>query len=154
MTTDYTDIFDLFMMNIKDWKLESLFNTSPDDFENVLQGYMVVSLPKFTNCNQSLARNDSTKQFTETLSEQNKNIIASLMVEKWLEREVQDIRQMALHVQDRDFKSYAEANNLKEKSAHWSKILELNSQALVDYSLNDRELWANWISGNFYNPST
>jgi len=152
MTTKYTDIFDVFMLKIKDWKLEYLFRTSPDDFENILKGFMVISLLKFRNCTQDLSRDDAEKEFLETLSEDNIEVIASLMVESWLEREVQDIRQMALHLQD-DFKTYAEANNLKEKSEHWSKVKEINSQTLVDYSLDKRDLWSDWLSGNFYDPN-
>lgn len=153
MATPYDEVFDLFMFHIKDWKLETLFQTNPSDFETVLQGFMVLALPKFENCDQSLARTDSSKTFTETLSEKNKTIIAALMVEKWLEREVQDIRQMNIHLTDRDFKHYSEAQNLKEKSDHWSKVQELNSQTLVDYSLNNRSLWSDWLSGNFYDPN-
>ena len=153
MTTNYNEIYDLFMLKVKDWKLETLFNTSPDDFETVLHGWMVIALPTFDNCDQSLVRNDTTETFDATLSEKNKNFIASLMVEKWLEREVQDIRQMGLHITDRDFKHYSEAQNLKEKSEHWSRIKELNSQESVKYSLNKPDLWSDWLSGNFYDPN-
>lgn len=149
MTTDYTDVYDLFLTKIKDWKLEYLYSTNPDNFETVLHGFMVVSLPQFKNCNQSLARNDTTKKFDETLTEENQNVIAALMVEQWLQQEINDIRQMALHLQD-DFKTYSEAQNLKEKSDHWARIKELNSQMIVDYSLDDRDLWSDWLSGTFY----
>ena len=151
--TSYSEIFDLFMFKVKDWKLESLFQTSPGDFETILQGFMILSLQKFENCDQDLSRNDSTKEFAEDLSDKNKNVIASLMVEKWLEREIQDIRQMNIHLTDRDFKHYSEAQNLREKSEHWSKVQELNSQTLVDYSLNNRNIWSDWLSGNFYDPN-
>lgn len=152
MTTKYSEIYDLFLLKINDWKLDKLYTVNPDIFETVLHGYMVVALPQFRNCNQDLSRDDSLQIFIETLSEENKNIIASLMVEKWLEKEVNDIRQMALHIQDKDFKTYAEANNLKEKSNHWSRIIEQNSQMLTDYSLAERGLWKDWLSGNFYTP--
>lgn len=152
MTTKYSEVYDLFLTKVTDWKLEKLYEVSPEDFETVLHSYMVVALPKFKNCNQSLSRNDLTDSFTETLTEDNKITIASIMVESWLEKEVNDIRQMALHIQDKDFKTYAEANNLKEKSFHWSRIKEQNSQMLVDYSLDNNDLWKDWLSGNFYTP--
>jgi len=151
MTTSYSDVYDLFTVKIQDWKLEKLYAIDPDSFETVLHGYMVVSIPQFRNCDQSLARNDSMGVFIETLTEKNKNMLASIMVEKWLEKEVNDIRQMRLHVQD-DFKTYSEAQNLKEKAFHWSQVIELNSQALVDYSLDNNNMWSDWIAGNFFTP--
>lgn len=151
MTTSYSDVYDLFTVKIQDWKLEKLYSISPESFETVLHGYMVVSIAQFKNCDQSLARNDSLSVFTETLTEKNKNMLSSIMVEKWLEKEVNDIRQMRLHVQD-DFKTYSEAQNLKEKAYHWSQVIELNSQALVDYSLDNNTMWSDWIAGNFFTP--
>lgn len=152
MGTPYSDVFDYFLTHVKDWKLTELYKISPNDFETYLLGFMVTSIPLFTNCRQSLARNDETKEFVETLTEQNVDVLSSIMVEKWLEKEVQDVRQMSLNINDRDFKHYSEAQNLKEKSDQWGKIREKNSQMLVDYGFQDTTYWTNMLSGNYYTP--
>lgn len=153
MGSKFSEIFDLFMVQVKDWRLQSLYESSTLDFEVYLSGFLMLSIPQFEEvCNQSLAHNEETKEFTETLSLDNKTILSKLMVEKWLEKEVQDVNQMNLHLQDRDFKVYSESQNLKEKSLHLDKTKEYNSQTMTVYSYSKSTDWANWLSGTFYTP--
>jgi len=153
MGTEFSDIFDLFMVQIKDWRLQSLYDASKLDFETYLSGFLFLSIPQFEDtCNQSLTYDSTTKTFTETLTNSNQVILAKLMVEKWLEKEVQDVNQMNLHLQDRDFKVYSESQNLKEKSLHLDKTKEYNSQIITNYSYSKSTDWASWYTGSFYVP--
>jgi len=154
MGSSFSQVFDLFMIQIKDWRLQNLYESSVLDFEKYLSGFLVLSVPQFeTVCNQSLAYDETTSSFTETLAKDNLVILAQLMVEKWLEKEVQDVNQMNLHLQDRDFKVYSESQNLREKSTHLDKTKEYNSQAMTSYSYNKSTDWAKWFSGTFYIPT-
>ncbi len=153
MGSKFSEIFDLFMVQVKDWRLQSLYESSTLDFEVYLSGFLMLSIPQFEEvCNQSLAHNEESKEFTEVLTLDNKTILSKLMVEKWLEKEVQDVNQMNLHLQDRDFKVYSESQNLKEKSLHLDKTKEYNSQTMTVYSYSKSTDWANWLSGTFYIP--
>ena len=152
--TKFSEIFDLFMVKIKDWRLQALFDSSVTDFENYLTGFLVMAVPNFAPvCVQSLAYNEGTKEFTLELSLENKVILSQLMVENWLAKEVQDVNQMNLHLMDRDFKIYSEAQNLKEKSLHLDKVKEYNSLAITSYSYLHTINWSNWLSGNFFPTS-
>ena len=151
MATPFSEIFDLFMVKIKDWRLVELFNQSTDDFEDYLTGFLVFSVSDFTVCNQSLSYDKENKEFDITLTEENKSILAELMVEQWLAKEVQDVNQMNLHLQDRDFKVYSESQNLREKSFHLDKVKEYNSQKRTNYSFINAD-WSSWLSGTFYTP--
>lgn len=150
--TSFSSIFDLFMVQIKDWRLQSLFESSTLDFEIYLSGFLVLAIPIFNECNQDLSYDIDTRIFTENLNNDNQTTLSRLMVEKWLEKEVQDVNQMNLHLQDRDFKVYSESQNLKEKSLHLDKVKEYNSQFITNYSYNKNTDWANWYSGTFYVP--
>jgi hypothetical protein len=153
MGTEFSSIFDLFMVQIKDWRLQSLYESSVLDFEVYLSGFLFLSIPQFDEiCNQSLVFNKETKTFTETLTNSNQVILAKLMVEKWLEKEVQDVNQMNLHLQDRDFKVYSESQNLQAKSLHLDKTKEYNSQIITNYSYSKSTDWAKWYTGSFYVP--
>lgn len=153
MGSKFSEIFDLFMVQVKDWRLQSLYESSTLDFEVYLSGFLMLSIPQFQEvCNQSLAHDEETKEFTEVLTLDNKTILSKLMVEKWLEKEVQDVNQMNLHLQDRDFKVYSESQNLREKSLYLDKTKEYNSQSMTVYSYNKSTDWANWFSGTFYTP--
>jgi len=149
MGTQFSEIFDLFMIKIKDWRLVELFNQSQEDFENYLTGFLVTTVTDFTVCNQSLVYDKEAKEFQEVLTEENKVILAETMVEKWLEKEIQDVMQFNLHIQDRDFKIYSESQNLREKSFHLDKVKEYNSQKKTNYSYRNTD-WSSWLSGNFY----
>jgi len=134
---------------VKDWKIDALYATSPTDMETYLEGFLVLSVPVFVPfADQSLARNDSTGEFTETLTDENITVLATLMTEQWLLKEIQDIRQINLHVTDKDFKTYSEGQNLREKSSYLTIVREKLSQILVDYSWGNND-WEAWIAGDF-----
>jgi hypothetical protein len=149
--TTFSTIFDAFTLLVNDYKLVALYESSEVDFENYLSGWLDFAIADFVNCDQSLAYTLSTKTFTETLTTKNQLILARIMVKYWLSKEVQDVTQMSIHLQDRDFRTFSEANNLTAKSNHLDKVKEDISQALVDYGLATID-WASWLTGTFYTP--
>lgn len=149
MTTDYSSVFDVFMMQIKDWRLDTLFDTSTTDFETYLTGFMNLVIPEFeVFCDQDLTKDDTTKLFTETLTQKNINRLASMMVISWLHKEIQDIKQIRLHVGDKDFRISSEANNLRAKESYLIEKREEISQSLIEYSWYGFDT-TNWENGVF-----
>jgi len=149
VTTAYSSIYDLFLQQIKDWKLDALYSADPTEFEIYLEGFLILVLPAFAeHCDQDLSRDDDARLFTEDLTDENKSILAMMMTEQWLMKEVQDIRQMNLHIVDKDFKTFSEAQNLREKSNYLITIRERISQTINEYSWYNND-WTAWISGDF-----
>ena len=60
-------------------------------------------------------RDDILRQFNIKLSDGKQLIIAKYIMIGYLSKETHDIMQMQLHLQDGDFKTYAEKNNLEGK---------------------------------------
>lgn len=149
MGTPFSSVFDQFSMFVKDYNLVNLYNTSATDFEIYLSGFLIPAISDFKNCNQSLTF--ATQEFTEDLTSENIKILALLMKKYWLKRTINDITQMNLHVTDKDFKMYAEANNLTAKLSLYNSELEEVSQMLVGYGLDNVD-WASWFTGVFYAP--
>jgi hypothetical protein len=147
--TTFSEVFDKFMVLVDDYRLVTLFQTSQTDFETYLQGWLDNAILEFYNCDQSLSYSSTT--FGATLTTKNQLILARIMVKYWLMKEVQDVTEMRLHIQDGDFKTYSEAQNLQAKSAHLDKVKEDVSQLLVDYSLNTND-WSSWYNDVFYTP--
>lgn len=147
--TTFAEIYDQLMMIVTDYRLTALYNSSVTDFETYLSGFLIPAITDFKNCNQSLAY--STATFTATLSVENIKILALLTKKYWLTKEIDDITQMNLHVNDRDFKTYAESTNMQAKQARLIQEKESLSQTLVDYGL-DNVAWADWFNGAFYTP--
>lgn len=148
MGTYINEIYDLFMQLVTDYRLIELFNTSESDFETYLEVWLQNAIFDFNNCNQNLEYDENTKTFSETLTRENKLILANLMMKYWATKNVNDITQMNLHVTDRDFKLFSEAQNLREKQAHLNNIKETCSQMLIDYSYRKVD-WSSWTNQNF-----
>ena len=148
MATPFTDIYDLFLIGVSDYKLDQLYNISTTDFETYLQGFLIRAVPKFDNCNQDLTYSTTSAQFTETLTNTEKVILADLMTMEWMLKETQDVSQFNLLLNDTDFKHYAEGQNLKEKSAYLDKLREKVNQDMTVYGIKNTP-WSDWANGEY-----
>jgi hypothetical protein len=146
--TPVSEVYDLFLQAITDYRLMVLFNTSTTDFENFLEAWLEFSITDFDICNQDLTFDHTTKVFSVALTQLNKNILASLMVKYWMQKNVNDITQINLHVGDKDFKIASEANNLKEKIAQLNVQKEECSQLLISYAYRAND-WTSWFNQSF-----
>ena len=146
--TPLNEVFDLFLQTCTDYRLTTLLETSEVDFENYVESWLIFSINEFVICDQSLVYDSLTKIFTETLTLNNKVVLATLMMKYWLQKDVNDVTQFRLHIIDRDFKTPSEAQNLKEKTIHLNIIKEQCSQMLNDYGYK-RNDWAQWFTQDF-----
>jgi len=147
--TSLSEIYDLMLMKVTDYRLLDLFDTSQTDFENYLQAWLKFAIVDFSNtCNQDLTFDNTTKEFLVTLNLDNQVILATLMMKHWLSKDVNDVTQFRLHVGDRDFKTPSEAQNLREKSTYYNIVKEECSQMLIDYAYGKND-WASWFAQNF-----
>jgi hypothetical protein len=137
------------MMQLTDYRLIDLFNASQTDFNTYLQGFLILSLTDFAICNQDLNDRDDTSQtFHYDMAQDNQNILSKLMIVHWLEKEVRDVLQMRLSITDRDFKHYAEANNLNAKQSSLNILKEDADQLLIKYGLRNTN-WNAWANQTF-----
>ena len=153
MATSYQDIFDIFLLQVEDYRLVELYRNSPANLTTYLTGFLILAIPEFIKCNQDLTdRNDTTYVFGFDMSDNNKKILSKLMVKEWLGKEIKDILQMRWNITDTDFKHYSEAQNTKSKQDVFIALQEECSQLLMDY-YNQTNDWGSWInSGIFYVP--
>ncbi len=148
MGTSQSEVYDIFMMTITDYRLIDLFNSSELDFENYLQAWLKFAISDFTVCDQSLIFDDITKEFSVNLTDENKIVLSKLMVKYWLQKAVNDVTQFNLHVTDRDFKMASESQNLREKVAYLNVVKEDCSQLLQDYGFR-KNSWSDWYNQEF-----
>jgi len=148
MATNVSEIYDLFMLAVTDYRLTDLFIMSKEDFEEYLEAWLIFSISDFYVCTQSLVFSKITKDFDVTLTQENIAILALLMAKYWLQKSVNDITQMNLHITDRDFRMASEAQNLREKSNYLNSVKESCSQKLNDYGYSNLD-WDEWYAGDF-----
>lgn len=147
--TEFTEIYHLFLNSIQDYHIKNLFREDISIAEDLLETFLMKSIPKFKNCSKDISDVDMlNKCFRVSLNIEEKNIITNLMLLSWLEYTINDITQMNLSLNDNDFKHFSEEKNLKEKSTYADKVREKVSQDIVEYGLY-RTPFADWAVGKY-----
>jgi len=138
MATPYSEVFDLFLVSIQDYRINRLYEKSVEDMENYLMSFLIKAITNFRKCKTDLEdRDDENRIFNQTLSTDEKVILSNLMIVEWLTKEVNDILSLRNFLQDTDFKTYSQANNLKEKRELLTTMKEMVDKQIVQYSYNN-----------------
>jgi len=138
MATPYSEVFNLFLASIQDYRINRLYEQSVEDMENYLIPFLIKAITNFKKCKTDLEdRDDENRIFNQTLSTDEKVILSNLIMVEWLTKEVNDILQMRLYLQDTDFKTYSQANNLREKRELLTTMKEMVDKQIVQYSYNN-----------------
>jgi hypothetical protein len=151
MPTPFSEIYDLSLVTIRDYKIDQLYALGDlADFENFMQGFLKKAIPKFTNCAKALETiaNFTTNQFDETLTLTEKTILSDLLIIEWMNSKILDVTQMQNHLSDTDFKTFSQAQNLKAKIDAREVLREVVSQDMTNYGLKQIP-WTEWGQGVF-----
>lgn len=147
--TSFDEIHDLSLTVIRDYKIDQLYNISIDDFNAFMDGFLLRSIPQFTNCKTNLNDYDLVlRQFNQTISLIEKLILSNFEVITWMDSKILDITQLQNVLNNTDFKMYSQAQNLKAKIDTREILKENNNQLMVDYGLQNIP-WLEWAEGNF-----
>ena len=118
MVTTYSDIYELVLSLISSYKIDDIYvKDGEGGIETFFMPYLKIASGELENSagiNIS-DRDDILRQFNDKLSDGRQLIIAKYIMIGYLSKETHDIMQMQLHLQDGDFKTYAEKNNLEGK---------------------------------------
>lgn len=137
MATPYSEIFNLFLSSIQDYRINKLYNQSVEQMEDYIMPFLIKAIANFRKCRTDLEdRDDENKVFNQDLTTEEKVILANLMVVEWLTKEVNDILQMRLYLQDTDFKTYSSSQNLKEKRELLTTMKDMVESQIVQYLYN------------------
>jgi hypothetical protein len=118
-TTDYFEIIELVLALTKSYEIDGIF----DEYSE--EGLLQLLLPYFKFASGELeisdsgidtSRDDEVMHFNSFLTDGEQLIFSKYVLIGYLTKEKNDILQMRLHLQDGDFKTYAEANNLNAKT--------------------------------------
>jgi hypothetical protein len=150
LTTPSSEIIDLFLTRVNDYRLTTKYQTSGSlAFGTYIEPWLLDAISDFEDtCDQDLTYTTSGSAtegyFTEDLTRINKVFLSRIMVKYWLAKEIQDIIQMNLFVQDHDFKTHSPSQNLKAKQDYYNVKVEEISQMLIDYAYQRNIDWDNW----------
>ncbi|WP_440110350.1 hypothetical protein [Paenibacillus sp. QZ-Y1] len=133
--TPFVNIYERFSTKIQDYMLDELFRESTDTYEDYIFSFLKSSIAKFTHCRKNLSdRDEVNKHFNSNLSELEEEILAEMMKVEWMDKEVNNVLEMRLSLNNSDFKRYAESNNLKAKMDLRDNIQERVDNLIVQYT--------------------
>lgn len=134
MATSFDTIEDLFLISIRDYRIDALASNQTV-LKQYLDGFLIKAVPNFTACLQDLSYDSATRTFTSTFTNLENEILASLMEIEWWRNSINDITQVNLHLMNREFKLNSENENLKQKSEHFDRVREKAQQLATEYQL-------------------
>ena len=147
MATPYDEIIDLALVSIRDYKLDKLYRIDENSFREVLIGFLTRAIPNFDNCLSNLGEQDENG-FISDLTIYEKDILADWTVIKWLDKEINDVRQITGMMQNKnEAHRYSEANLMKEKLNMRAAKYEEVDRKQTKYGLRNTD-WKVWGSGN------
>lgn len=136
--TSYDVIFKRFLQKITDYKLLEL---SDDDVHQMMMGWLNSSIAKFRRCKNDLSqRDDEIEQFTNDLEEEEIEILSMLMVNEWLEPQLNSELYTSQFYGGKEEKYYAQSGQLdKLMTLHRNNKVACQKQ-MRDYGFQ-RLLW-------------
>ncbi len=136
MPTSFDKVIDMALITVSDYKLKKLYEQDVEKFNAWCDGFLIVAIPDFSLCRQSLSYDEEKREFHNELTPMEIRILADFWVLEWFSRETQDATQIArtLNVSSA-FTSHSAAQNLKEKSTYIDKLREKVEQKINDYLL-------------------
>ena len=135
--TLFSEIFKIFLNSISnDYRLKRMFNTDTSIAEDMMGTWLLKASVNFYDCekNVSEAYNAESASFTVSLTNQEKVILAELMILEWLEWNINNITQMNLSIQDSDFSTHAASQNLSAKEEYADKQRERVAHLISEYT--------------------
>lgn len=119
-------------------------------FKTIMDGFMIRGLPNFDNCTKDLSdRNDEMRSFNFELTDKEKEIIADYTDIMWLDKEINDTRQITAMLQNKnEAHRYSEANNLNAKRERRIQMNEDVSYKKTSYGLRNNN-WKDWANNNY-----
>lgn len=147
--TSFEEIYELFLSKIQDYKIRNLFSVDSNVATDLCQKFLYGAIAKFRSCRKDIKTvNKEIGEFNVTLDITEQEILSNLMVEVWMNRNIMNITEMGLNLNDNDFKHYSEEKNLSGKQAARDEIREITSQEIWHYEF-DNNLWRDWAAGNY-----
>lgn len=146
--TKFRDVIDRATTLWRDYRLDNLYKLDENTYYDFLEGFMFNSIDSFDGCLQDLSYEEITETepdgeiitqyaFINTLTSKEIYILALGTAIAWMENNMLDITQMNLHLSTREFKTYSEANGIKQKSEVLDKMREDHSRNVTTYQMKN-----------------
>jgi hypothetical protein len=136
MGTTFEEIYDLAKIIITDYRLDSLYQQSQEQFMKYFKGLLVSGMSEFIdNSLTDLSYTDDA--FNNVLSVQEKSILAYTIVLRWYESIQNDVLALRSKLTSRQFKQVDISSSMKQRQENIDKLIEKINDMIVRYQLSN-----------------
>ena len=136
MGTTFEEIYDLAKIVITDYRLDSLYQQSQEQFMQYFKGLLVSGMSEFIdNSLTDLSYTDNS--FNNVLSVQEKSILAYTIVLRWYESIQNDVLALRSKLTSRQFKQVDISSSMKQRQENIDKLVEKINDMIVRYQLSN-----------------
>lgn len=136
MGTTFEEIYDLAKIIITDYRLDSLYQQSKEQFMKYFKGLLVSGMSEFIdNSLTDLSYTDDA--FNNVLSVQEKSILAYTIVLRWYESIQNDVLALRSKLTSRQFKQVDISSSMKQRQENIDKLVEKINDMIVRYQLSN-----------------
>lgn len=131
MATTFNDIYVSFLSKITEYDYMKLTDA---ELADILEPYLMSSIPKFKKCRTSLEFNGATKEFENKLSLSEIEVLATLMVVDSLLPHVNSSKLKKQVMTDKEFRFYSQKNHLDGLIELHKYMKKEAEKLMLDYS--------------------
>lgn len=138
MATQYSDVINVFIGKINDYDLPKFTDV---EREEIITGFLVSACTKFKSCKVDLYDRDNTlKQFNQTLDDEIIDIISETMIVEWLKPKLLSSENIKNCLSTKDYNLFSPANLLKEIRETFKECKYESKKLINNYSFSHADL--------------
>ena len=131
MPVPYSNIYDMFLSDIKD---HTLLDFEAEDREKILDDLRIKAETQFKQCKNDLSDKDNIeKQYNFDLTIEEQLIIATIMRKFWMNDKIYNLSLLKQGMSTKDWKQTSQAEHLLRLTALMSELNKEISKMIVDY---------------------
>ena len=131
MPVPYSDIYDMFLSDIKDC---TLLDFDAEDREKILDDLRIKAETQFRQCKNDLSDKDNIeKQYNFDLTIEEQLIIATIMRKFWMNDKIYNLSLLKQAMSTKDWKQTSQAEHLLRLTVLMSELNKEISKMIVDY---------------------
>ncbi len=131
MPVPYSNIYDMFLSDIKD---HTLLDFDTEDREKILDDLRIKAETQFKQCKNDLSDKDNIeKQYNFDLTIEEQLIIATIMRKFWMNDKIYNLSLLKQAMSTKDWKQTSQAEHLLRLTALMSELNKEISKMIVDY---------------------
>lgn len=135
--TPYSEIDNMFLSDIKD---DTFLDFTESERQEILDGLRIKAITRFKACQKDLtdrteAVGETEGQFNETLTDEEKLILATIMRKYWLNDKIYNLELLQQRMTTKDFRMTSQAEHLLRLTVLNQELDKEISRMIVDYTV-------------------